>query len=114
MLRRLDGDAGAGRGADVIYDPVGGVYTEPALRSISWRGRHLIVGFANGEIPDYFIHPAIRSILLHFWLAYDHPFVDGNGRTARALFYWSMLHHGYWLFEFLIRSARASPSHQIR
>ncbi|MBX3693917.1 MAG: NADPH:quinone oxidoreductase family protein [Steroidobacteraceae bacterium] len=41
----------AGRGADVIYDPVGGVYTEPALRSIAWRGRHLIVGFANGEIP---------------------------------------------------------------
>ena len=43
----------------------------------------------------------IRSIILHFWLAYDHPFVDGNGRTARALFYWSMLHHGYWLFEYV-------------
>src|SRR5439155_13308472 len=48
-----------------------------------------------------FIHPAVRSILLHFWLAYDHPFVDGNGRTARALFYWSMLRQGYWLFEFV-------------
>jgi NADPH2:quinone reductase len=35
----------------VIYDPVGGVYSEPALRSIAWRGRHLVVGFANGEIP---------------------------------------------------------------
>ncbi len=57
--------------------------------------------FANGETPEEFVHPAIRSIALHFWLAYDHPFVDGNGRTARALFYWSMLHHGYWLFEFL-------------
>lgn len=38
-------------GADVIYDPVGGGYTEPALRAIAWRGRLLVVGFANGEIP---------------------------------------------------------------
>ncbi len=43
----------------------------------------------------------IRSMILHFWLAYDHPFVDGNGRTARALFYWSMLKQGYWLFEYI-------------
>ncbi len=57
--------------------------------------------FANGKTPDYFIHPVVRSILIHFWLAYDHPFVDGNGRTARALFYWSMLRHKYWLFEFI-------------
>ena len=40
-------------------------------------------------------------MLLHFWVAYDHPFADGNGRTARALFYWSMLRHGHWLFEFI-------------
>jgi NADPH:quinone reductase len=40
-----------GRGADVIYDPVGGPYTEPALRSIAWKGRLLVVGFAAGEIP---------------------------------------------------------------
>jgi NADPH2:quinone reductase len=40
-----------GKGPDVIYDPVGGPYTEPALRSIAWRGRHLVVGFAAGEIP---------------------------------------------------------------
>ena len=40
-----------GKGADVIYDPVGGAYTEPALRSIAWRGRLLVVGFAAGEIP---------------------------------------------------------------
>lgn len=57
--------------------------------------------FANGKTPDFFIHPVIRAILLHFWLAYDHPFVDGNGRTARALFYWQMLNAGYWLFEFI-------------
>lgn len=57
--------------------------------------------FANGRTPDFFIHPVIRAIVLHFWLAYDHPFVDGNGRTARALFYWSMLRHEYQLFEFV-------------
>ena len=57
--------------------------------------------FANEKTPGHFIHPVIRAILLHFWLAYDHPFVDGNGRTARALFYWYVLRHGYWLFEFL-------------
>ncbi len=57
--------------------------------------------FANGKTPSHFIHPIIRAIILHFWLAYDHPFVDGNGRTARALFYWLTLRHGYWLFEFI-------------
>ncbi len=57
--------------------------------------------FANGKTPNWFIHPALRAIILHFWLGYDHPFVDGNGRTARALFYWSMLRNGYGLFKFL-------------
>lgn len=57
--------------------------------------------FANEKSPGYFIHPVVRAIILHFWLAYDHPFVDGNGRTARALFYWAMLHRGFWLFEFI-------------
>jgi Fic family protein len=57
--------------------------------------------FANGRNPDFFVHPLVRAIVLHFWLAYDHPFVDGNGRTARALFYWSMLRQKYDLFEFV-------------
>lgn len=58
-------------------------------------------GGANDTGATPFLHPIVRSILLHFWIGYDHPFVDGNGRTARALFYWSMLHHGYWLAEYL-------------
>ena len=58
--------------------------------------------FANGEIPaGQFLHPVLRAVMLHFWLAYDHPFEDGNGRTARALFYWAMLRAGYWLFEYV-------------
>lgn len=58
--------------------------------------------FANeAESADRFMHPVIRAILLHFWLGYDHPFEDGNGRTARALFYWYMRTQGYWLVEYL-------------
>lgn len=48
-----------------------------------------------------FIHPILRAIVAHFWLAYEHPFRDGNGRMARALFYWCMLRHGYEMAEFL-------------
>jgi len=50
-LREAIRAATDGRGPDMIYDPVGGKYSEPALRSIAWRGRHLVVGFAAGEIP---------------------------------------------------------------
>ncbi|MDR2963229.1 MAG: Fic family protein [Bacteroidales bacterium] len=48
-----------------------------------------------------FIHPIIKAIIIHFILAYIHPFVDGNGRTARALFYWYMIKQGYWLVEYM-------------
>lgn len=57
--------------------------------------------FGNGMEEEVFLHPVVRAVLLHFWLAYDHPFADGNGRTARALFYWSMLNQNYWLAEYL-------------
>jgi NADPH2:quinone reductase len=50
-LREAVKAATDGKGPDVIYDPVGGIYAEPAFRSIGWRGRYLVVGFANGEIP---------------------------------------------------------------
>ena len=50
-LRAAIKEATGGLGPDVIYDPVGGIYAEPAFRSIAWRGRYLVVGFANGEIP---------------------------------------------------------------
>ena len=47
------------------------------------------------------IHPVVKASLLHFFIGYEHPFVDGNGRTARAIFYWFLLSRGYWLFEYL-------------
>ena len=48
-----------------------------------------------------FIHPIVKGIIVHFMLAYIHPFVDGNGRTARSFFYWYMLKNGYWLVEYM-------------
>ena len=57
--------------------------------------------FANGDVGEGFLHPVVRAILLHFWIGHDHPFADGNGRTARALFYWSMLRSGYWLAQYV-------------
>jgi Fic family protein len=74
--------------------------------------------FANAPVQDEgeFVHPVIRAILVHFWLAHDHPFEDGNGRTARALFYWSMRRHGYWLTEYLSisRILRNAPAKYTR
>ncbi|OCG30306.1 hypothetical protein A9G33_08045 [Gilliamella sp. Choc3-5] len=52
------------------------------------------------ESGEFFIHPVIKAILLHFFIGFIHPFGDGNGRTARALFYWFMMKSGYWLFEY--------------
>ncbi|HEY7950780.1 MAG TPA: Fic family protein [Solirubrobacterales bacterium] len=78
---------------------------------------HLLCDFANeGDDSGQFIHPVVRAILLHFWLAYDHPFEDGNGRTARILFFWSMRTRGYWLAEYLpiSRFIRKAPAQYAR
>lgn len=68
--------------------------------------------FANAQDEKQFMHPIVRGIILHFLIGYIHPFVDGNGRTARALFYWYLLKRGYWLVEFLTisRIILRSPS----
>ena len=57
--------------------------------------------FFNVDDEKQFIHPIIKASILHFMIGFIHPFVDGNGRTARALFYWFMLKRGYWLTEYL-------------
>lgn len=84
-----------------VVDGEGQVYHDPPPAAELQQRAEVMCAFANGETPVQFVPPVIRAIILHFWLAYDHPFVDGNGRTARALFYWSMLHHDFWLFEFI-------------
>lgn len=63
--------------------------------------------FANQrpEQTKSFLHPVVQAIAIHFQFGYEHPYCDGNGRVARALFYWLALRSGYWLFEFLPISA---------
>lgn len=57
--------------------------------------------FFNSNPKENFIHPIVKASIMHFLIGYVHPFVDGNGRTARALFYWYLLKNGYWLTEYL-------------
>ncbi len=77
------------------------IHKPPPAEELPERMR-LLCEFANRHGDDEeFIHPVVQAILVHFWLAYDHPFEDGNGRTARALFSWLMQRRGYWLIEYL-------------
>lgn len=76
------------------------VHTPPSFEEIPGFVDDLC-RFFNDRQPARFIHPIIRAIIIHFMVAYVHPFVDGNGRTSRALFYWYMLRQGYWLTEYL-------------
>ncbi len=61
---------------------------------------HDLIEFFNKDSED-FIHPIVKGCIIHFMIGWIHPFTDGNGRTARALFYWYMLKKGYWLTEYL-------------
>ncbi|MDR2192758.1 MAG: Fic family protein, partial [Endomicrobium sp.] len=60
-----------------------------------------LCGYANEDDKTDFTHPAIKAVILHFLFSYIHPFIDGNGRTARALFYWYMLRSGYKSVKYL-------------
>lgn len=80
-----------GKGPDVVYDPVGGGYSEPALRSIAWRGRFLVIGFANGEIPKI----ALNLLLLKeasavgvFWGEFARREPAANRNMLTELFGW--------------------------
>ena len=77
---------------DVLHNPPDAVTLDERIKEICT--------FAN-ERSKPFVHPVTKAIILHFAPGYVHPFSDGNGRTARAVFYWFMLKHKYWLFEYL-------------
>jgi Fic family protein len=105
--KTLDDESAAGRlrrpdeirvVGDTITDEI--YHDPPPAQELTGR-LSAMCDFANAKGLDFFVHPVMRAIILHFWLAYDHPFVDGNGRTARALFYWEMLRNNYWLFEYI-------------
>jgi len=83
--------ATGGKGADVIYDPVGGQYTEIALRNCAWRGRHVIIGFADGEIPKIPANlPLLKgcSVVGVFWGDYARREPMNNLMDLRTLFGW--------------------------
>ena len=105
-VKTLDNPEDAGRfrtnNKVVVADMVEGdiIYTPPSFQEIPEFVESLC-DFFNNDNPRTFIHPIIRGIIVHFMLAFMHPFVDGNGRTARALFYWYMLKGGYKLTEYM-------------
>ncbi len=80
------------------------LHQPPSYKDIAKRLQKLC-DFANsdhtGEDGANFIHPVIKAIILHFAIGYEHPFADGNGRTARAIFYWYMLKNGFYYFEYI-------------
>jgi len=102
----------------VIEDHMTGalLHEPPKAEELSWRLAWLCnfingnvgtaVGIATHTRGDAFLPPVLRAIIAHFILGYDHPFFDGNGRTARALFYWVMAREGFWLMEHLSISAQ--------
>lgn len=74
-------------------------HNPPSHEELETLLRELVIFFNKHEGP--FIHPIVKAIIVHFMLSFFHPFVDGNGRTARSLFYWYMMKQGYWLIEFM-------------
>lgn len=97
-----------GDGDQVLHRP-------PPVAQLPDRLRALC-DFANGCDGETYVPPVLRAVTVHFMIGYDHYFEDGNGRTARALFYWVMLREGYWLAEFLTisRILKKSPSKYAR
>ncbi len=85
-----------------VVDAIDGeiIHTPPGFASINPFVDDLC-RFFNDETPAYFLHPIVKASIIHFLIGYFHPFADGNGRTARALFYWYLLKRGYWLTEYL-------------
>lgn len=91
-FRRADGD----EGEIGVYDNSTNecIHRPPHASELPERLAKLCA-FAAGSHTDTFLHPVIRAFVAHFMVGFDHPFVDGNGRTARALFYWVMLRSDY-------------------
>lgn len=104
-FRRDDEDIYVGSDDGVVS------YVPPKMDFVEKQMERLIA-FANDDLEDHktFVHPVVKAILLHFWMGFLHPFADGNGRIARALFYWYLLRKGYWAFAFIPVSTRIKKS----
>jgi Fic family protein len=81
----------------LIFQPMAAAHIEACLRNL--------VEWANHQAEKDFVHPVVKACIIHFYLVFVHPFSDGNGRTARALFYFYLLQHGYDFFKYFSISA---------
>jgi NADPH2:quinone reductase len=90
-LRERIKELTGGKGVDVVYDPVGGAYAQPAVRSLGFEGRYLVIGFASGEIPKIPLNLVllkITSIVGVFWGAYAQAKPAENAANMAQLFGW--------------------------
>jgi NADPH:quinone reductase len=90
-LRERIKEITGGQGIDVIFDPVGGSYTEPALRSMAWKGRFLVIGFAGGEIPRIPLNlPLLKgfSIVGIFWGSFTEHEPQRSAQNLQELMRW--------------------------
>lgn len=88
---------------DIFIGDIDGnnIYQPPKYDEVLFRLEQLCLFANERHIETNFIHPVVKAIILHFMIGYIHPFSDGNGRTARALFYWFMMKSGYDYFEYI-------------
>lgn len=94
---------------EVYFIPPPDSFLKPQLK--------IFLNYANDLLEDVnFVHPVVKAILIHFWIGFLHPFVDGNGRLARTLFYWYLLKQKYWAFGYLPLSSviKKSPAQYHR
>jgi len=102
----LDDESEAGRfrkkdeEINVVENSTGIVYYKTPDISFVEKEMDKFIEFINDE-DGSFIHPVIKAIMIHFWIAHLHPFVDGNGRMARLLFYWYLFKHELKIFAYL-------------
>jgi Fic family protein len=75
------------------------IYTAPPESEVE-PSMQALVGWINHDAEQAFIHPVLRATIIHTYFVYVHPYFDGNGRTARALFYWYLLKHEYEFFRY--------------
>jgi Fic family protein len=113
--KTLENEADAGRFRDgpifVVNQRRETIYAAPPADTVPPSMESLIQWINAGE-QQPFIHPILRAAILHTYLVYVHPYVDGNGRTARALFYWYLLKHRYEFFRYFSISSIIQETRQ--
>lgn len=105
---RTDNEVRVFRGDQIIYEP-------PDYSRIN-KLLEEVCNFSNSEPTEFYLHPIVKAIVLHYMIGYIHPFNDGNGRTARALFYWYLISHKYnWLEYIAVSTAiKNAPGQYMR